>query len=230
VREVIMSKTHSPTHFNGETDNFYDPTFPVDINARMRVPKSIRVNGDYPDEDIAVANRVAWNQIPGMEKFEMHVPERILVVGQEQHVGTKAPPPEIVLENAVMRTEPAIVRVQTPPRILTLDNHYFPAVDEDDPPDHANEVAKPVDVVPRTYNVETQITRHVREQTPFNALDVSLQPSEEVQHLRRQVGKLNRRVMALELDMLHRQQRDKLLYIATIAYFILKAFSWITRN
>lgn len=69
-----------------------------------------------------------------------------------------------------------------------------------------------------------------REQTPFNALDVSLPPSEEVQHLRRQVAKLNRRVMALELDTLHRQQRDKLVYIATIAYFILKAFSWITRN
>lgn len=70
-----------------------------------------------------------------------------------------------------------------------------------------------------------------REQTPsYNALDVSLQPSEEIQHLRRQVGKLNRRVMALELDMLHRQQRDRILYIATIAYFILKTFSWLTRN
>ncbi|XP_012521818.1 transport and Golgi organization protein 11 [Monomorium pharaonis] len=222
-----MSKTHSPSHFNGEIDNFYES---MDINTRMQVPKSIRVNGDYPNEEITITNRATWNQIPGMEKLEMHVPDRILVVGQEQHVGTKAPPPEIVLENAVMRTEPAIVRVQTPPRILTLDNHYFPAVDEDDPLEHHNEVVKSMDVVPKTYNAETQITRQVREQTPFNALDVSLPPSEEVQHLRRQVGKLNRRVMALELDMLHRQQRDKLLYIATIAYFILKAFSWITRN
>ncbi|XP_011864576.1 PREDICTED: transport and Golgi organization protein 11 isoform X2 [Vollenhovia emeryi] len=225
-----MSKTHSPTHFNGDTDSFYDPNFPADINARMRVPRSIRVNGDCLEEDIAVTNRTMWSQIPAMEKLEMHVPDRILVVGQEQHVGTKAPPPEIVLENAVMRTEPAIVRVQTPPRVLTLGNHYFPAVDEEEPPVHHNEVVKAVDVAPKTYNAETQITRHVREQTPFNALDVSLPPSEEVQHLRRQVGKLNRRVMALELDMLHRQQRDKLLYMATIAYFILKAFSWITRN
>jgi len=36
---------------------------------------------------------------------------KFIIAGQEQHVGTKAPPPEIVLENAVMR-EPAIVRVQ----------------------------------------------------------------------------------------------------------------------
>lgn len=77
---VIMSKTHSPTHFNGDIDNFYDPNFPVDMNTRMRVPKSIRVNGDYPDEDIAITNRVMWNDIP-MEKLEMHVPDRILVVG-----------------------------------------------------------------------------------------------------------------------------------------------------
>lgn len=76
-----MSKTHSPTHFNGETDSFYDPNFPVDINTRMRVPRSIRVNGDYPD-DIAVTSRTTWNQIPAMEKLEMHVPDRILVVGE----------------------------------------------------------------------------------------------------------------------------------------------------
>lgn len=77
-----MSKTHSPTHFNGDTDNFYDPSFPPDINTRMRVPKSIRVNGDYADEDIAITNRGTWNQIPAMEKLEMHVPDRILVVGE----------------------------------------------------------------------------------------------------------------------------------------------------
>lgn len=49
---------------------------------------------------------------------------------------------------------------------MTLDNHYFPAVDEDDPINH-NEVVKPVDV-PKTYNAETQITRHVR----YGTLDI----------------------------------------------------------
>lgn len=228
---IIMSTTHSPTHFNGEIDNFYDPNFSVDINKQMQVPKSIRVNGNYMDQDIVVTNTSTWNQMSTMDKLEMQVPDRILVIGEGQHFGTKAPPPEIVLENAVMRTEPAVVRVQTPPRVLTLDNHYFPAVDEDEPLPHTNEIVNPANTRPKTYNTETQIAKHVREQTPsYNALDVSLPPSEEVQHLRRQVGKLNRRVMALELDMLHRQQRDKILYIATIAYFILKTFSWLTRN
>jgi len=71
-----MSKTHSPTHFNGETDNLFDSNFTVDINKRMQVPKSIRVNSD---EDI---ERSTWNKMSAMEKFEMHVPDRILVVGK----------------------------------------------------------------------------------------------------------------------------------------------------
>lgn len=77
-----MSKTHSPTHFNGEIDNFYDPNFDVDINKRMQVPKSIRVNGDYMDQDIALTNTSAWNQMSTMEKLDMHVPERIVVLGE----------------------------------------------------------------------------------------------------------------------------------------------------
>lgn len=77
-----MSKTHSPTHFNGEIDNFYDPNFSVDINQRMQVPRSIRVNSDYTEEDITVKSRPMWNQVSTMDKFDMHVPERILVVGK----------------------------------------------------------------------------------------------------------------------------------------------------
>ncbi|XP_014473283.1 PREDICTED: transport and Golgi organization protein 11 isoform X2 [Dinoponera quadriceps] len=212
-------------HFNAEPDSFYDPNFTLDINTRMRVPKSIRVSGDYA-EDSTIANGSAWNQ-PAAEKIEMHVPDRILVVGQEQHVGTKAPPLEIALENAVMTPELGIIRVQTPPRILTLDNHYFPAVDEED----QSATCENRETVARTYNPEVQIVRHVREQTPsYGPLDVSLPPSEEVQHLRRQVGKLNRRVMALEQDLISRQQKEKMMYIATIAYLILKAFSWLSRN
>lgn len=53
---------------------------------------------------------------------------------------------------------------QTPPRNLTLDNHYFPTADEEDPPVYSNEIVKSMDA-PKTYNAETQITRHVRYRT-----------------------------------------------------------------
>lgn len=72
---------YSPTHFNGDIDRVYYTEFNGDINKQMRVPKSIRVNGDYIDEDSAVTS--TWNQMSNtVEKLEMHVPERILVVGE----------------------------------------------------------------------------------------------------------------------------------------------------
>lgn len=76
-----MSKSHSPTRFNGEADNFFDPNYTLDINKRMQVPKNIRVSGDYSEETIPGINGSNWNNLIA-EKFEMHVPDRILVVGK----------------------------------------------------------------------------------------------------------------------------------------------------
>lgn len=45
-------------------------------------------------------------------------------------IGTKAPPREIQLDNAVLPTDPGMVRVSTPPRVITLDQHYFPSADD----------------------------------------------------------------------------------------------------
>lgn len=75
-----MANTHSPTRFNGEADNFFDPNYTLDINKRMRVPKSIRVSGDFTDEDVSSMNGLPWNMMS--EKLEMNVPDRILVVGK----------------------------------------------------------------------------------------------------------------------------------------------------
>lgn len=86
-----MSKAHSPTRFNGEADSFYDSNFTVDINQRMRVPKNIRVSGDYSDENnVNGTNGSTWNQMLANEKFEMHVPDRILVAGITNDLNTFA--------------------------------------------------------------------------------------------------------------------------------------------
>ncbi|XP_043481520.1 transport and Golgi organization protein 11 [Leptopilina heterotoma] len=229
-----MSKAFSSARFNGEADNFFDSNFTRDINNRMRVPKNIQVNGEFADEENNSTNGSTWSQILANDKYEMHVPDRILVVGQEQHIGTKSIPREITLENAVLKpADTGLVRMQTPPRVLTLDNHYFPMLDDDDEDMPVNEPLEMVTATPKTnrqYN-DNQITRHVREQTPFNTtLDVTLTPSEEVQHLRRQVGKLHRRIIAVESQIMQRQQRDKILYAISLTYFFLKALSWLTRN
>lgn len=70
-----------------------------------------------------------------------------------------------------------------------------------------------------------------RESTPpIGPGGEGLTTTEEVHHLRRQMAKLNRRVMALELANLERLQRDKILYGLGIAYFLLKTIFWLNRN
>lgn len=47
-----------------------------------------------------------------MSYFLLHdILYNFIIAGQEQHIGTKAPPLEIALENSIMPTEP-VVRVQ----------------------------------------------------------------------------------------------------------------------
>ncbi|KAG8330969.1 hypothetical protein J6590_051337 [Homalodisca vitripennis] len=54
--------------------------------------------------------------------------------------------------------------------------------------------------------------------------------SEEVVHLRRQLAKLNRRVMAMELNTLQQQQREKIMYAVITAYFLIKGLMWLNRS
>lgn len=67
-----------------------------------------------------------------------------------------------------------------------------------------------------------------REATPPYGEHIT--PSEEVTHLRRQVSRLNRRVLAVEVDNLQRQQREKVVYCIGLAYFLIKAIMWLNRN
>lgn len=46
--------------------------------------------------------------------------------------GTKSAPREIVLENSILPKENrGQTRVQTPPRVITLEQHYFPSASDD---------------------------------------------------------------------------------------------------
>ncbi|XP_059490614.1 transport and Golgi organization protein 11 isoform X1 [Neocloeon triangulifer] len=229
-----MSNMSSPSRRSVDNDPFYDTDFTADISHKMRVPKHITASGDAADD-----RQDHWiRSTDFQEKFEMYVPDRILVVGQEQHIGTKAPPRELQLENAVMPPDPGFIRVQTPPRVISLDEHFIPAADEptfnhqrefkNSPPTLNGFVSR------NDYNKKMDIT--LRETTPPNGTaDISmnmtgLTPAEEVLHLRRQVVKLSRRVMAVELDLQQQQQRQQILLGLGIAYFLVKSVVWITRS
>lgn len=76
------------------------------------------------------------------------------------------------------------------------------------------------------YNAnDTSMLNH-REGTPIG----DLTPHEEILYLRRQLAKLNRRVLNIEISNEQRIQREKIVYCLGLAYFVLKAIMWINRN
>jgi len=224
-----MSSNTSPSHY-AEDAFVSDANFKVNINQKMTVPEKISFSNDM-NGDV----RNAWVQ----DNFNMQVPERILVMGQDKHIGTRAPPREIAFDNSLLASSDPypgnLPRVATPPRTLTLDKYPFPGLDnyhEDPEPEDQLPVVKPKAKVQLNLNDSVySMTNSFRDSTPpLGGGGENLTPAEEVIHLRRQMAKLNRRVMALELETINRLQKEKILVGFGIAYFLLKVIIWMNRD
>lgn len=75
-----MSANTSPSHYKELEDAFIsDAHFKVDISQKMKVPNKISFNPDSNG-----VTQAGWN-----DNINMQVPERILVMGQHQHIGKK---------------------------------------------------------------------------------------------------------------------------------------------
>jgi len=240
-----MARSGSPGYGNGYEEDpiFQKSHYTQDISEQMRVPKRIRATGEYYDdlEHFPYSNGGSnhWNY---QDKIDMTVPDRIVVMGQDQHMGTRSAPREIVLDNSILPPDPSHIRVSTPPRVITLSEHHFPSA-SDEPQFGANESKNDFELqspssddprltIARTRNAfGSDFLNQSRETTPpLGPSGEQLSPSEEVMHLRRQVAKLNRRVLSVELDNIQRQQRDKIVYCIGLAYFLMKAIVWLNRN
>lgn len=128
--------------FNGLDDDLYnDAKFAHEINDKMRVPKRIKATGEFSDEDLLLSNQngmiSSWNY---HDKIDMNVPDRIVVLGHNQHLETRSAPREIQLENSILPKNPSagFMRVQTPPRVITLTDHHFPTASEHSSPHKHN--------------------------------------------------------------------------------------------
>lgn len=70
-----------------------------------------------------------------------------------------------------------------------------------------------------------------REGTPqYSGSIENLSAHDEVLHLRKQVAKLNRRLLNVEIDNLQRNQREKIICCVGLAYFVLKTLFWLNRK
>lgn len=222
----------SPLHYKELEDSFVDANFKVDISQKMKVPNKLSFN----------ENGVSHNW---SESIDMQVPERILAIGQQQFAGSRGGPREIDFDHSLMANTdpfPCDPRVATPPRTLTLDRYPFPGINDgiDDDDDEEQEASgMQIPVVNRSamansgkFNNNSVLDdselmqMSIRENTP----PLGRSGVEEIPHLRKQLAKLNRRVLELELENFSRLQREKILYGIGIAYFLLKTIIWLNRN
>lgn len=83
-----MSQSMTHNSYGFEDDPIVQTSvFTHDISERMRVPKRIRANGEVFEDNELLANGngvSAWNY---RDKIDMNVPDRIVVLGQDQHLG-----------------------------------------------------------------------------------------------------------------------------------------------
>lgn len=90
---LAMAMPGSPSSFtNGYEEDpiFQKSHYTQDISEQMRVPKRIKATGEYYDDfDMAMSNGTSnWGY---QDKIDMTVPDRIMVIGQDQHIGKFCP-------------------------------------------------------------------------------------------------------------------------------------------
>lgn len=79
----------SPTNYGFEGDPmleaYMNAKFSEEISEKMKVPKRLTANGyEMDNHEILNGNTNSWNYY---EKLDMTVPDRIVVIGQDQHLG-----------------------------------------------------------------------------------------------------------------------------------------------
>jgi len=219
----------------GKSDERFDPSFSAEIGTLMQVPKCIRVSGDnngdshihsmYPPSRSGQHSEYKYDTDI---RHEMKVPDRILVAGQDQHIGARAPPHELVLENSVLpmgNTGPTF-RAQTPPQTITLDALNGATLEED---------ASDDDLVVESGKLPVAKLRKSESQNstfaePPQLALTSSQLTEEVMVLRQQIGRLHRRMAGLERELQQNQHRDALVFSMGAVYLVWKVILWLTRS
>jgi len=217
-------------HYNSNGhDEMYDTNFTADISNRMQVPKRIRVGGNNSDVEAMVnGNYGSRYDYKTETKYEMSVPDRILVVGQDKHIGMKAPPHELILENSILTTDFPPVRVRTPPRSITVDTMSTGYEELSEPEESTEEELSKPRITELVASPEANASLTLTE--PAQLTMTSPQLTEEVIVLRQQIGRLHRRMISLEKEQQQRQQRDALMISIGAVYMVWKVILWLTRS
>lgn len=231
-----------------------------DFNNKMKVPKRIRVTGEHDDSPTvnwanynkAMPGKLSMNvperiMVAGGENLiaSRGVPREFEL---EDSMLPRPPDPRLYRVNTPPRT--ITLNSYTPQE---EDTPSSPRSTSSHPPSHPNSFSGVPSVNSRTVPygnglsygpppsnhmmeddsspVMGQAMHPLASQTPSTVgPGEELTPTEELQLLRRQVGRLNRRIMALELDAQQRSHREMIVYSLGVAYCLLRSIIWLNRN
>jgi len=209
-----------------DSDFYNDSAYTADISTKMRIPEHLMAHGSINGD----SNHDIDMDKTNMHLYDMQVPDRILVAGSDRHIPSKSTPREIQLEPSVMPPTPEHVRVHTPPRSIKLGDVPFPtATDElrtsQEHYEKGNTRGSGIGAKgglerAGSYDADNSIRSESGE---------GLSVYEEVQMMRRQIAKLNHRLMAVELENQQQQQREMVLTVLVSAYFVVKAMLWLNK-
>jgi len=128
----------------------------------------------------------------------------------------------LVLEQ---RLQDSLLYIFNHTRSIKLEDVAYPSADEGiQTPDHNVKAKSRSITVAKSSSFEHDLSLRAGESTE------SLSVYEEVQMMRRQIAKLNHRVMAVELENQQAQQREMVLTVLCSAYFLVKAMVWLNKS
>jgi len=241
-----------------DSDFYNDSAYTADISTKMRIPEHLMAHGSVNGD--SGANHDLEMDRTNLHLYDMQVPDRILIAGSDRHIPSKSTPRELQLEHSVMPPTPEHVRVHTPPRNITMDQMFAqeepycqtpsPGYDQDGsgsiklgdvhfpaPPEEArtpqeqNERGSTRGPVSSGHKGGLERGGSYEADTSIRSESVEgLSVYEEVQMMRRQIAKLNHRLMAVELENQQQQQREMVLTVLVSAYFVVKAMVWLNKS
>lgn len=211
----------------------YDLDYTEGISQRMRVPEMLKVATSNTE---AGSKPQAHIHRPGVI---MQVPERIVVTGQNEE-GSFSRPADLDL---IQTTPFEPLALKTPPRVLTLSERPLDFLDLERPTPMTpqNDEVRMMGRQKRERSVSENTIRHngqlVRNDSMYaiSALDSTMDGTPDdlslvdAASLRRQIIKLNRRLLLLEEENKERVKREMVMYSITVAFWLLNSWFWFRR-
>jgi hypothetical protein len=203
----------------------------------MRVPDKISI---LPEEEMAnrldQKDRLTQGSKGKGSTDWMRVPERILVAGGDKHVAGRELLPESKIESSTFGDDDLnllsqTVQMMTPPRTITLNQHQYPSLDEDNNK-RVNRSAPSSTRKSRgseeflrgglVMDVSSPPAADPYFNTSFN--NTSIMASDDKDPVRRTLRDLQRRVSALERENRSRFNRELIWYSLGTIYLLVAWF------